>query len=96
MEQVTLYRCPITLLRGEWHGCYAVENALQEQGIEYETHKVSIRRGKRAAVIEASGQALAPTIVFADGSAYRDDGKKMAAEIRAGRLLEHKGSVAEA
>ena len=30
---------------------------------------------------------------FADGKGYREDGKRMAAEIRAGRLFEHRGDV---
>ena len=41
----------------------------------------------------ASGQAVVPTVEFADGSGYRADGKEMATEIRAGRLFEHRGDV---
>jgi glutaredoxin len=93
MEKVVLHRCPVGFLRGEWHGCHAVQKALEEQGIEHEVRKVPIRKGSRAEVLAASGQATVPVIEFADGSGYREDGKEMASEIRAGRLFEHKGDV---
>ncbi len=93
MEKVVLHRCPVKLLRGEWHGCHAVQKALEEQGIEHEVREAPLRKSKRAEVSETSGQATVPMIAFADGSGYRDDGKAMAAEIRAGRLFEHKGDV---
>lgn len=95
MEKVTLHRCPITFLRGEWHGCYAVQKALEEQGIEHEVVTVPIRKSRRGDVQRVSGQSVAPTIEFADGTGYREDGKRMAAEIRAGRLMDHKGDVPE-
>ncbi|HKJ35455.1 MAG TPA: glutaredoxin domain-containing protein [Solirubrobacterales bacterium] len=82
-------------LKGEWHGCHAVEKALEEQNVAFEVRKVPLRRSKRADVIAASGQELAPTIEFADGTGYRADGKEMAAEIRAGRLFEHRGTTPE-
>ena len=93
MEKVVLHRCPVTILRGEWHGCHAVQKALEEQGIEHEVRKVPIRDSRRSEVQELTGQATVPAIEFADGSGYRTEGKEMAAEIRAGRLFEHKGDV---
>jgi hypothetical protein len=93
MEKVVLHRCPVTFLKGEWHGCHAVQKALEEQGIEHEVRKAPIRKGARADVLRVSGQPIVPTIEFADGSGYRTEGKDMAAEIRAGRLFEHKGDV---
>ncbi len=93
MEKVVLHRCPIAILRGEWHGCHAVQKALEEQGIEHEVRKAPLRKSSRSEVLEASGQPVVPTIEFADGSGYRDEGKAMAVEIRAGRLFEHKGDV---
>jgi glutaredoxin len=93
MDKVVLYRCPVTILRGEWHGCHAVQKALEEQGIEHEVRKVAIRDSRRPEVQELTGQATVPAIEFADGSAYRTEGKEMAAEIRNGRLFEHKGDV---
>ncbi|MBM3668115.1 MAG: glutaredoxin [Actinobacteria bacterium] len=93
MEKVVLHRCPVKFLKGEWHGCHAVQKALEEQGIEHEVRTAPIRKSKRADVLRVSGQATVPAIEFADGAGYRADGKQMAAEIRAGRLLEHKGDV---
>lgn len=93
MEKVVLHRCPFTILRGEWHGCHAVQKALEEQGIEHEVRKAPLRKSSRSEVLEASGQPVVPTIEFAEGSGYRDEGKTMAAEIRAGHLFEHKGDV---
>ena len=93
MEKVVLHRCPIGFLRGDWHGCHAVQKALEEAGIDHEVRKAPLRKGSRSEVIEVSGQPVVPTIEFADGSGYRDEGKTMAAEIRAGKLFEHKGDV---
>lgn len=96
MEKVVLHRCPFTILKGEWHGCHAVQKALEEQGVEHEVRKAPLRKGKRSEVLKASGQATVPAIEFADGAGYREEGKTMAAEIRAGHLLEHKGDVPNA
>jgi glutaredoxin len=93
METVVLHRCPVKFLKGEWHGCHAVQKALEEQGIEYELRTTPIRTSRRTAVQTVSGQTTVPTIEFADGKGYRADGKEMAAEIRAGRLFEHRGDV---
>jgi glutaredoxin len=93
VEKVVLYRCPITFLRFEGHGCHAVQKALEERGIEYELRTAPMRKSRRPEVQSATGQTMVPAIVFADGSGYRDEGKTMAAEIRAGRLFEHRGDV---
>src|ERR671937_65133 len=68
LEKVVLHRCPVTILRGEWHGCYAVQKALEEQGIDHEVRKAPLRKGSRSEVLEASGQPVVPTVEFADGS----------------------------
>jgi hypothetical protein len=93
MERVVLHRCPVTFLRVERHGCHAVQAALEERGIEHEVRTAPLRKGRRTEVLNASSQATVPTIEFEDGSGYREEGKAMAAEIRAGRLFEHKGDV---
>jgi glutaredoxin len=93
MEKVVLHRCPVKFLKGEWHGCHAVQKALEEQGIEYELRTAPMRKSRRTEVQTVSGQTTVPAIEFADGKAYRADGKEMAAEIRAGRLFEHRGDV---
>jgi hypothetical protein len=96
MEKVVLHRCPVTFLKGEWHGCYAVQKALDEQGIEHEVRTAPLRKGRRTDVQRVSGQGTVPAIEFADGAGYRTEGKQMAAEIRAGRLFEHRGDVPQA
>jgi glutathione S-transferase len=93
MEKVVLHRCPVTFLKGEWHGCHAVQKALDEQGIDYELRTERMRKSKRPEVESATGQGMVPAIAFADGKGYRAEGKDMAAEIRAGRLFEHRGDV---
>jgi glutathione S-transferase len=93
VEKVILHRCPVTFLRGQWHGCHAVQTALEEKGIEHEIRKAPLRKGSRSEVLAASGQPVVPVIEFSDGSGYRDEGKVMATEIRAGRLFEHKGNA---
>ena len=93
MEKVVLHRCPVKFLKGEWHGCHAVQKALEEQGIEHELRTAPMRTSRRTEVQNASGQGTVPTIEFADGTGYRAEGKEMAAEIRAGHLFEHRGDV---
>jgi hypothetical protein len=93
MEKVVLHRCPITFLKGEWHGCHAVQKALEEAGIEHEVRTAPLRKSRRTEVQRVSGQATVPAIEFPDGAGYRAEGKEMAAEIRAGRLFEHRGDV---
>ena len=63
------------------------------QGIEHEVRKAPLRKSSRTDAIAASGQPVVPVIEFEDGTGYRADGKEMAAEIRAGKILEHKGDV---
>ena len=93
MEKVVLYRCLARFLRFEDHGCHAVQTALEEQGIEYDLRTAPMRKTRRPEVHRATGQTKVPAIEFADGSGYRDEGRAMAAEIRAGRLFEHRGDV---
>ena len=63
-----------------------MQKALDEQGIEYEVVKGSLR--DRGEVEELSGQTKYPVIEFEDGSVYREESKEMAARIRAGRLFD--------
>jgi hypothetical protein len=65
-----------------------VQKELEEQGIEYEVAAGPHRRGKREDVERLTGQRLFPVIEFEDGRVYRDDSKKMAARIRAGKLFD--------
>ena len=75
------------------HGCHQVQQALDEQGIEYTLVKTAkLPRSRRTDLRRITGQVMLPAIEFEDGSAYRAESKDMVAEIQAGRLLEHKGA----
>ena len=85
---VKLHRCRFTWYRFR-HPCWTVQEALDEQGIEYEiVAEPTFPRGRRREVIERTGQHFLPAIELEDGSWWREDSKAMAAEIRAGRLSE--------
>ena len=63
--------------------------ALDEQSIDYEIVKApTFPRGRRKDVIEHTGQHHLPAIELEDGSWYRDDSRKMAERIAAGRMLD--------
>ena len=85
---VTLHRCSTIWKFGP---CWRVQKALDEQGVEYRLVKGPSRPSKRVDLQRLSGQRLYPVIEFADGSAYRDESKEMAATIRAGKLAEKRG-----
>ena len=85
---IKLHRCPNVFVKIQAHPCWAVQSALDEKGIEYELAKGPLRRGKRDELEAKSGQRLYPVIEFEDGSIYREEGKDMAAKIRAGQLFE--------
>jgi glutathione S-transferase-like protein len=88
---VRLHRCRFVWYKVA-HPCWTVQKALDEQGIEYEiVTEPTYPRGRRKDVIEHTGQPHLPAIEFEDGSWYREESKDMAAEIRAGRLLEKMG-----
>jgi hypothetical protein len=82
---VTLHRCRNRLKLGP---CWKVEKALQEMGVPYELAVGPTRPGKRAVVIEHTGQNLYPAIEFENGTWYREESKYMEATIRAGKLME--------
>jgi glutathione S-transferase len=95
MENVKLHRCSFTFLKTKGHGCHQVQMALEEQGVPYELVKTSaIPRSRRKELKRVTGQVMLPAIEFADGSGYRAESAEMAAEIRAGRLFEHRGAPA--
>jgi glutaredoxin len=86
--RVKLHRCSTPWKMGP---CWRVQEALDEQGIEYELVRGPMRPSKRIALKELSGQSLYPVIEFENGSVYREESKRMAATIRAGRLAERGG-----
>jgi glutathione S-transferase len=85
---IKLHRCRGTWAKLDGHPCWKVQKALDEKGIEYDVVTGPYRRGKRDYVEALSGQRLFPVIEFEDGTAYREEGKEMAAKIRAGNLFE--------
>jgi hypothetical protein len=93
---VKLHRCSTMWMKIGAHPCWRVQKALDEAGIEYEVVKGPVSRSKRSELVALSGQKLYPVIEFEDGRVYRDQSKKMAEQIRAGKLLESKTSVQNA
>jgi hypothetical protein len=86
---VKLHRCSNMWVKVGGHPCWKIERALQEMGIEYEAVGGPVRRGKRDAIAEHTGQRLYPAIEFEDGSWYREESKDMEQTIREGKLMEH-------
>ena len=85
---VKLHRCSNEWVKIKGHPCWKVEKALIDMGVDYERVPGPLRRGKRAAVIEGTGQAMYPAIQFEDGSWYREQSVEMEKTIRAGKLME--------
>ena len=64
-----------------------MQEALDEQGVEYEIVKApTFPRGRRKEVVEHTGQHFLPAIELEDGTWWREDSKDMATAIRAGKL----------
>ena len=85
---VKLYRCSTMWMKIGGHPCWRVQKALDTEGVEYEVVKGPVSRSKRDEIVALSGQRLYPVIEFEDGSVYRDQSKKMAERIQAGKLFE--------
>lgn len=86
---VKLHRCSVTFLKSKSHGCWQVEKALQDAGVEYDrVTRLGLPRSKRTDIIEATGQEKMPAIEFDDGTWYRAESAEMAERIRAGKLFE--------
>ena len=69
-----------------------MQKALDEAGIEYELVKGPALKRRRDALEQLSGQRLYPVIEFDDGTVYREESRKMAERIRAGKLFERPDS----
>ena len=85
---IKLHRCRYTWARTSLDACWRVQKALREMGIAHDV----VKHGKRDRrdVERLTGQRWFPVLEFEDGSAYRDDSRKMAETIRAGRLTEQR------
>jgi glutathione S-transferase len=83
---VKLHRCPVTVLKIKSHGCWTVEQALKEKGIDYEVVKEPLLKGRRKEVQAKTGQATVPVLELEDGRWIREEGADLAAKIQAGEL----------
>jgi glutathione S-transferase len=83
---VKLHRCKLTWLKMDGHGCWKVQKALDEKGVEYELVTHPMLRGRRTEVEELSGQRVLPVLELDDGRAIREESKDLAAKIDAGEL----------
>jgi glutathione S-transferase len=83
-----LHRCPLGFLKTSWHGCWQVEKALNEAGVDYELVKVPVRSSKRDEVLRLTGQQTVPVIEFEDGTAIREESKVLVEKIRSGELFQ--------
>lgn len=82
---IKLHRCPHGWLRGDWHPCHRVQKALDEAGEDYELVKHwPLRRSRRKALIELSGQDRLPVLELEDGTVVREESAELAERIRAG------------
>jgi len=93
---IELHRCTAHWGR-VFHACWRVEKALRDVGVEYELVEGTpnrFNRNARLELIAKTGQNVFPTIVFEDGSFYREESRDMAKTIRAGKLSEHAGRPA--
>jgi len=81
-----LHRCPLMWLKFEGHPCWRVQKALDEMNVAYEVVPAPLRRKRRTAVIESTGQSALPALELEDGTWYRDQSAEMARAIRAGRF----------
>jgi hypothetical protein len=85
---VKLHRCSTMWAKIDAHPCWRVQKALEAAGVEYVVVAGPVRRSRRAALVELSGQRFYPVLEFDDGSVYRAHSTVMAAHIRGGRLLQ--------
>lgn len=83
---VKLHRCRLTWFKLGVHPCWKVQQALDEQGVDYELIAGPLR--DRSALKAISGQTKYPAIEFEDGGVYREESRLMAERIRAGQLAE--------
>jgi hypothetical protein len=85
---VKLHRCSFTFLKTRSHGCWQVEKALQDAGIDYErVTRLGLPRSTRKDIIEGTGQTMMPAIELEDGTWFRAESADMVERIAAGKLL---------
>ena len=83
---VKLHRCANQWVKLGGHPCWRVEQALIDQGVDYEVVPGPLRKSKRDDLERLSGQRKYPVIERADGTVWREESAAMAETIRAGKL----------
>ena len=83
---VKLHRCANQWVKLGGHPCWRVEQALIDQGVDYEVVPGPLRKSKRDDLERLSGQRKYPVIERADGTVWREESAAMAEAIRAGKL----------
>jgi len=85
---IRLHRCSNFAAKDAAHGCWQVQSALDDLGLEYEIVGGPVPLSERDGLHRLSGQRHYPVIEFEDGRAYREEAAEMAERIRAGELSE--------
>jgi hypothetical protein len=93
---VKLHRCRNLWVKLGGHPCWRVQRELDHAGVDYVVVPGPVRRSKRDALEQLSGQRKYPVIEFDEGSVYREESKDMAETIKAGRLMEKRGGASAA
>jgi hypothetical protein len=88
MMAIRLHRCSNFTAKDAAHGCWQVQTALDELGIEYEIVGGPAALSERDELHRLSGQRHYPVVEYEDGRVYREEAVEMAARIRAGELSE--------
>ena len=83
---VKLHRCANQWVKLGGHPCWRVEQALIDQGVDYEVVPGPLRKSKRDDLERLSGQRKYPVSERADGTVWREESAAMAEAIRAGKL----------
>ena len=88
MAKVKLHRCSYTFLHVKADACWRMQQALDEQGVEYEVVKHGFGKSakSRSDVVQLSGQKFVPVLELGDGTIYREETNDMIAKLKAGQL----------
>jgi glutathione S-transferase len=82
---IKVHTCPNTWIHGG-HPCWKVLKAVQDSGMPYEQVKEPLRRGKRSAVKEHTGQEKLPALELEDGTWVREESKDLIRRVEAGEF----------
>lgn len=82
---IKLHRCGTLWFKGP-HPCWKVQKALDDASIEYEVVTHPLRRSKRTAYIELTGQKLFPAIELEDGTVIRRESKELVEMVSSGEI----------